>query len=416
MTENRTGDLKMPTVFIISEYNPFHNGHAWQIQKIREELQPETIVAIMSGNFVQRGIPSILDKFRRARMAVLGGCDLVVELPSIYATSSAEFFATAGVRLAHAMDPDGTLSFGSESGNISEIVTAAELLRSRKPELDRQIREELDKGYSFPKARLEAFRKVSGSPALAAVLESPNNILAVEYVKAAMMMGSPLSYHTVKRKGLGYHDIATNDTVPEDQLPSATAIRQALEQGDLSYPLMAVPESTRSLFESDLSDSLLIDEEQLKSLIQYRLFLQPEALSELPEAKDGLGERILNHREKLSSLSLQDFSLKVKTRRFTYTRIRRLLIHLALGFDAMDYDALRRAEPSYARILALNPAGQAFLGKTRKSRTIQLIQSAREIPVGTFRPDQNASYLYSMLNPTYPQDADFTHQLKVISL
>lgn len=405
----------MPTVFIISEYNPFHNGHAWQIQKIREELRPQSIVAIMSGNFLQRGYPAILNKFQRAKMAVFGGCDLVVELPAVFATSSAEFFATAGVRLAQAMDPEGTISFGSESGDLHEIITVANLLLSQKQNLDQQIREELDKGYSFPKARLEAFRRVNGDPSLARVLESPNNILAVEYVKAKLALDSPLSFHTVQRKGLGYHDCAFDSRDPTDQMPSATAIRRALEAGDLSYPLRAVPLPAHSLFKDYLADSLLIDEEKLKSLIQYRLYLQPQAVSLLPEARNGLAERILNNREKLTSLSLKDFSLMVKTRRFTYTRIRRLLIHLALGFDSLDYDTVRRSEPSYARILALNPAGQAFLAKTRKSRSIPLIQSAREIPAELFQPDQNASFLYSMLNAAYPQDADYTHQLNVVS-
>lgn len=404
----------MPTVFIISEYNPFHNGHAWQIRKIREDLEPRTVIAIMSGNFLQRGTPAILDKFRRAQLAVLGGCDLVVELPVLYATSSAEFFAGGGVRLAQGLDPAGTLSFGSESGSLTDIVTAAGLLTSQKTELDRQIREELDKGFSFPKARLEAFRKVAEDPALAKILESPNNILAVEYVKAALTAGSGLSFHTVQRKGLGYHDTAPSGGDPAQELPSATAIRRALEQGDRSYPLEAVPEPIRPLFQGYLEDSLLGGEEPFKTILQYRLQVQPEALLKLPEARDGLGERILNHRRELSSLSVKEFSLKVKTRRFTYTRIRRLLLHLALGFDHLDFDSLRRKGPEYARILALNPKGQEFLARSRKSRTVHLVQSAREVPKDIFRPDENASFLYSLLNPAYRQDTDFTHQLKVL--
>lgn len=405
----------MTTVFIISEYNPFHNGHAWQIEKIREELQPDAIVSIMSGNFLQRGTPAILDKFRRADLAVLGGCDLVVELPAVYAVSSAEFFATGGVKIAQGLDPKGILSFGSESGDALKIITAARLLKEENDALDREIREELDKGYSYPKARLEAFRRITGDPHLTEVLQSPNNILAVEYVRAALETGSTLSFHTVKRKGLGYHEDAAGTLDPSVQLPSATAIRNALRLGDRRYPEKAVPESTRDLFLNYLDEAMLGKGDLLKELLSYRLHLQPEALRRLPEAGDGLAERILSHRGELSRLSLQEFSLKVKTRRFTYTRIRRLLIHLALGFDELPYADLRRETPEYARILALNPAGQKFLARTRMTRTLKLIQSAREISgSAAYRPDQNASYLYSLLNPAYPANADYTHQLKIM--
>lgn len=405
----------MGNVFIISEYNPFHTGHAWHIGRIRQELAPDAVIAVMSGNFVQRGSPAILDKFNRARLAIEAGCDLVVELPCVYATSSAEFFARGGVAITQGLDPSGTLSFGSECGNLSGIVSTARILLQCRTELDTLIQKGLGQGWNFPRARAEAFRELTGDSALADLLAHPNNILGVEYVRAALNMGSSLSFHTVRRQGLGYHDkgdSAAGD-LPTAALPSATALRRALSEGDLAYVRAGIPSEIQALFESLIREGLLLKEDELKKLVQYRLELFPSALLTLPEARDGLGQRVLKHSAALAQLSLTDFALLVKTRRFTYTRIRRLLLHLALGFDELDYEARRRKAPAYARILALNEKGQRFLRQTRNSRSISLVQTARDIPEDIFRPDRNASRLYSLLNPSWPAAADFTQGLKV---
>lgn len=407
----------MKTVFIISEYNPFHNGHAFQIQKIREELAPDTVIAIMSGNFLQRGSPAILDKFKRAKLALRGGCDLVMELPAIYATSSAEFFAKGGVYIANALDPHGILSFGSESGDIKKIITVSDTLLKEKDSLDPEIRNGLAKGYSYPRARSEAFLKITGRQDLTNNLQSPNNTLAVEYVKAALEMHSTLTFHTVTRVGMGYHEtenrfLETDD--PKDHFPSATAMRQELAQGNLDFVLKGMPAANQRIFQNCLEQGLLLrDESRLKELVSYRLNLFPDAIKKIPEARDGLGERILNNKSRLDSQSLHEFALEVKTRRFTYTRIRRLLLHLALGFDELDYGARRQNPPNYCRILALNEKGQQFLKATRKTRGIPVVQSAKDVPETSFQPDLNASRLYRLLNPSYDQDQDFTNELRV---
>ena len=409
----------MKTVFIISEYNPFHNGHAFQIQKIREELQPDTVIAIMSGNFLQRGAPAILDKFKRAKLAISGGCDLVLELPAIYATSSAEFFAKGAVSIADALDSTGTLSFGSESGDTMKIITVSKTLLKEKYSLNTEIKKGLSKGFSYPKARSDAFLTVTQDQDLTNYLQSPNNILGVEYVKAALEKHSSLSFHTVKRLGMGYHDTTldpdrqTDDPAFVSDFPSATALRKELSDGNLDVVLSGMPKANQALFQSYLDQACWLQADLLKDLISYRLNLFPEALAGIPEARDGLGERILNLKKELSSTSIHEFALIVKTRRFTYTRIRRLLLHLALGFDELNYAARRQAVPDYVRILALNQTGQRFLKATRKTRTIPVVQSAREVAELSFRPDLHASRLYSMLNPGYAPDQDFTFELRV---
>ncbi len=413
--------MGMKTVFIISEYNPFHNGHAFQIQKVREELSPDTVIAIMSGNFLQRGSPAIMDKFNRAKLAIGGGCDLVLELPSIYATSSAEFFAKGGVSIANRLDPTGILSFGSESGDAKKIITVSKTLLKEKDRLDPAIRRGLDSGYSYPKARSVAFLEITGSPDLSNYLQSPNNTLAVEYVKAALQMNSPLAFHTVQRLGMGYHETGETSASPLSNstdespfnFPSATAMRNELDLGNHPFVLKGMPAANRSLFQDYLDQGHRINYQLLTDLVSYRLNLFPTAIGRIPEARDGLGERILNFKKDLSGRTLSEFALHVKTRRFTYSRICRLLLHLALGFDELDYAARRKSSPNYVRILALNNRGQAFLKETRKTRDISVVQSARDIQPEHFLPDLNASRLYSLLNSGYAPDQDFTFQLRV---
>lgn len=400
----------MRSVFIISEYNPFHTGHAFQIGRIRSELAPDAVISLMSGHFVQRGEPAILDKFTRADLAIAGGSDLVIELPAIWATSSAEFFARGGVALAGALDPQGTLSFGSESGELPKIVTVARLLGEQKNTLDLKLRPNLDRGMTFPLARARAFAEVTGDPGLAQLLASPNDILGVEYVKAIHALAPGLKPHTLKRRGMGYHDRDLESATA--QFPSASALRRSLAQGQLAQVLAGMPVTCQALFQAAQAASLQSDE-ALRGLIHYRLALFPEAIQALPEASDGLGQRIVSAREELTRLSLHDFALAVKTRRHTYTRIRRLLLHLALGFDELDYDRRRRQAPTHARILALNETGRAWLAATRKVRRIPVVQSHRQIPEADRRPDQNAARLYSLLSPHLAADADFTHALRV---
>lgn len=403
----------MSTVFIISEYNPFHNGHAHQIKRIREELRPDAVVSIMSGNFTQRGAPAIADKFRRARLAVLCGCDLVVELPAVYATSSAEFFARGGVALAAALDNQGILSFGSESGELSKIITAARLLLNETDAIDAALRQGLDENLTYAGARSQAISKLMSRQGDPLNPSSPNDILAVEYVRASLGLGKDLKFHTVRRLGMGYHE--TSKAEGGSLYPSASFLRKEFKEGRMDSVVSGIPAKGQPYFEQDMRQHLLLEEDLLRQLILYRLGLFPGALDCLPEAGGGLGERILSLRQELASSSLDGFILKVKTRRFTYTRIRRLLLHLALGFDELDYAARRKSVPPYARILALNGTGQQFLARTRKTRQIPVIQSAKDVPAKDFRPDLSASRLYSLLNPAYADDADFTHRLRVVS-
>ncbi len=230
-------------------------------------------------------------------------------------------------------------------------------------------------------------------------------------------MDSTLSFHTVTRHGMGYHDTLEEFSSPEHpalRFPSATAMRSELTQGNLDYVLQSMPPQNRDRFQRFAQETLLLSEDHLKDLILYRLNLFPDAIKQIPEARDGLGERIINSKKKLNASTLQEFALQVKTRRFTYTRIRRLLLHLALGFDELDYDNRRSQKPEYTRILALNEKGRQFLKETRTTRTIPVVQSAREISADAFKPDLNASLLYSMLNHTYPSDLDFKFKLRLL--
>lgn len=204
---------------IISEYNPLHKGHLYHIETARKETNADFMIAIMSGNFVQRGTPAIVDKYIRAEAALKSGIDLVLELPVMYATASAEYFALGGVSLADTLGCVTHLSFGSECGNAEKMMETATLLLDEPEEMKAPLKEALKEGLSFPAARAKAVKTIR--PELADILEEPNNILGIEYCKAILKRKSRIQPHTICRRGQGYHSETTDES-----FASATGIRK----------------------------------------------------------------------------------------------------------------------------------------------------------------------------------------------
>lgn len=193
---------QIKTAGIIAEYNPFHNGHQYQIEEIRRQTGADFVIAAMSGDFVQRGEPAIFDKYTRTRMALCGGADLVVELPALFATSSAEDFAACGVSLLGSLGTD-FLCFGSESGNLSHLQKAAEILSEESAIWQPLLQTYLKQGETYPSARSLAVAELTGDPGLSTLLATPNNILAVEYLKALKQQRSSMIPVTIRRRGCG---------------------------------------------------------------------------------------------------------------------------------------------------------------------------------------------------------------------
>ena len=331
----------MKVVGIICEYNPLHLGHRKQLSRIREEFGPETaIVCAMSGNFVQRGVPAILDKSLRAKAAVLSGADLVLELPVTTALSSAEGFAAGGVRVLSQLCD--TLCFGAETADAAMLTdTAKALLSADFPPL---LRKYLDTGRSFPGARQAALEEMGLSG-----VTQPNDILAVEYCKAILVQGASMDIFPIRREG-SYH----SETADEDN-PSATAVRKLMLN---AYNWRTcVPKEARQVFEGAPLHSLSAGERAVLSRLRTMTDAEFEAL---PYGSEGLWRKLMlaSRREN----TLEDILTAVKSKRYTRSRLDRMVLCAFLGITK----ELLEAEVPYTRVLAFSDRGRSLLREAKK--------------------------------------------------
>ena len=328
---------------IICEYNPLHKGHMKQLDIVRAMNPDGIIVCIMSGNFVQRGKPAIFDKMARAEAAMRCGADLVLELPVTAALSSAENFASEGVRLlGHFCD---RLCFGAETADPDMLIAAARALLSE--DFPRLLRLELDKGLSFPAARQAALQAMGISSAL---LETPNNILAVEYCKAILSQNCAMTPMPILRQG-DYHD-----TCPDTENPSATAVRQLLEQNApwADY----IPKAAQACFATAAVHTL--EAGQRAMLTRLRTMTDSE-FEALPYGSEGLWRKLM-HAARLEN-TLEDILTATKSKRYTRSRLDRMAMCAFLGLTTQDM----AAPAPYARVLALNDKGRDVLKKARQT-------------------------------------------------
>lgn len=336
----------MKTYGIICEYNPFHNGHIYQIEETKKQTGATHIVAIMSGNYVQRGDVAMIDKFARAKVAVNNGVDLVVEMPVAYSLSSANYFARAGVMMLGALGCVDGISFGSECGDIELLKNAAMAsLAVSNPE---KLKPLLEQGMSFPQAHQQAIALDHG-PIIASVFDSPNNILAVEYLKAMKLLNLDFETFTLKRKGVD-HDSLT----PADGIASGSLLRQMIEDGeDISA---YVPKDMADLAaEYDDKDMLAYFDNLERELLFLVRSSLPQTFAECPDVDPGLSNLLFA--AALKSNSLDEFIETACTKRYTAARIRRILLSLYVGVKASDLMIM----PPYGRVLAFNEKGTEIL-------------------------------------------------------
>lgn len=398
-------------VGIIAEYNPFHNGHAYQIEQSKEKTHADFTVVLMSGDFVQRGAPAIFSKHERAKMALLGGADIVLELPGPYATGSAEFFARGGVGIFQALNCMNFLSFGSESGDISACLQAAEVLLEEPPFYRKALKEALRQGASFPAARktaLKVYSMESSLPINAAFLDTPNNILGIEYCKALLTQKSPIHPITIERKGSSYHS-----TELDPHFPSASAIRTALKKQNTGHPdplsvfSQTQPKPVWDYMESLLSARTLMEGNDFSLLLKYQLMQHtPESLCQFADLSPDLCRRIYKQLNSFQSFS--QFVLQLKTKELTYTRICRGLLHALLGIT----QEMQMQEPSYVRLLGFRKDHSAFLRTMQKKSRIPIITKAADYQkqlspsaASAFEKDLFLSNLYESVKCTKKQTA-----------
>jgi predicted nucleotidyltransferase len=348
----------MRVVGIISEYNPFHKGHEYHISESRKRAGADSaVVCVMGGNFMQRGEPAVFSKQTRAEAAALCGADLVFELPLPWALSSAEGFARGGVGLLGALGVVTDLSFGSEAGEVGPLNALAAALLD--PAMDWKIKSELEKGLPYAEARQNALEQDVGE--MARLLEKPNNILAVEYLKAMFDLRIEFEPMTVKREGAGH------DKVGSGEIRSASEIRQMLCEGaDISR---FVPEGAAELYYRDMKQGRgPVGPENLETAILSRLrMLGADDYNALPDATEGLGNKLF----KAASVepTVDAILGAAKSKRYALSRLRRMAMCAATGMKA----GMAEGTPPYARLLAATEKGKGLLREITDKAMIPVI-------------------------------------------
>lgn len=358
---------------IIAEYNPFHNGHKYHIEEVRKITGADYVVAVMSGNFTQRGLPALTDKYLRTSMALQNGVDLVLELPCLYACSSAESFAFGGVSLLHALGAVTHLGFGCETASLSVLDQVARILAQEPASYQEALKLRLKEGLSFPQARALA---LSDCQALSvdetACLSSPNNILAVEYLKALHRLSSSILPVPVLRKGSGYLEKEL-----QGSFSSAFAIRTALQETkDLSRLSVSVPENVLTLLSGAMEKTLPVTTDAFSSLLYYKLLLHQETgytgyLDVTPDLSDKIKKNLHSYQ------NFDSFCSLLKSKDMTYTRICRCLLHILLDIPALPMLPLTQPVP-YARILGFRKESAALLGILKQQASIPFLSTASE--------------------------------------
>lgn len=442
----------MKTIGIIAEHNPFHNGHAYQIKKIREQTGADFIVVAMSGDFVQRGEPAIIDKYARTKMALCSGADLVIEIPVLWATASAESFAMAGVTLFEKMGCVDGLCFGAETDDLPLLTTLADILAEEPENYKIALSSYLKGGMNFPAARTKALCLVSEtvtSGSLAEILSSPNNILALEYLKALKRSHSSIKPLLLKREGAGYHDTQiysasdNHETLPfgkeaksrllslsETPTASATAIRNLLlPKGTASYSEEAVlaadipakpftaeqlknieasmPASAFRILEDYLAHYPALCAEDFSTPLGYRLLqYDSDAFSKIGDITPDIANRLFGNRYRY--LSYSQFCELNKSRNVTYSRLSRILLHLLLNITTDTYVSGQALDYiPYLRILGFRKDSSALFSVLKKSSDLPIISKLAD--ARTFLSDDAMKLLEKDIFA-----ADFYEQTKAI--
>ena len=368
----------MKIAAIIAEYNPFHNGHEYMVKKIRKETDADYIIAVMSGDFTQRGLPGIADKFTRAKMAVSCGVDAVFELPILYATASAEGFAYGAVSLLHGLGCVDYLVFGSENGDIRQFSEVAGFLSKEPEQFKKSILKYQKLGFSYPKAFSLAVKEldIEAEDSLE-LLSSPNNLLGLEYVKALNKISPNIRPMTISRVGTGYHDSHSEFSEESgNTVASASAIRAKLETttGTIASAMPLMPEAAYKIFTENYGTATPVVLDDFSLLLSYRLSLETkESLSDYLDVSDDLADRILKYKDEFCSFS--EFVDRLKHKQYTHTRITRALLHILLGITK-EHARLQNAP--YARLLAMKKSASPLMKEIKEHTRIPVITKAAD--------------------------------------
>lgn len=384
---------------LIVEYNPFHNGHQYHLDMSKKYTKSEYTIAVMSGQFLQRGEPALFNKWYRTEMALKAGADMVIELPTVYSCQSADLFSYGAVQLLENLGIIDYLVFGTEWNNIEDLKMISQVLAFEPNKYKELLKKELKKGISFPSARSKALEKYItithiGKINVASIIQHPNNILGIEYIKWLFKFQSKIIPKTITRIGSNYHDKNLHNP-----FASATAIRNQLLNGktslkDLKKDLKDfIPSSSLDIIQKALENQFIPAQlkDMSKSILSIVFRKNADDLKHFLDVKEGLDSRMIHW---LTTNSLEEYINLVKTKRYTRTRIQRILCHILLDLTKKDIQLFRENNGvQYIRILGFSSKGREIL---------PLLKKKCQIPIIT-----NLSKSYRTLNPIQRKMIDF---------
>ncbi|MCM2533512.1 nucleotidyltransferase [Neobacillus pocheonensis] len=397
----------MKAVGVIVEYNPFHNGHAFHLQAARQASEADVVIAVMSGDFLQRGEPALVSKWSRAKMALLGGVDIIFELPYRFATQKAKTFANGAVSILDAAGCE-FLCFGSESGDLTSFLRTIDYLEEQKASYNEYIKSMMNTGVSYPKALSLSFQQLADSENHLD-LTKPNNILGFQYIKAIKQLESSITPLTVQRKNADYHD----EHFASETIASATSIRKALfssENGKNSIDKF-IPETTHQLLQKYYNDYGIFHQwENYWSLLQFRLLqTSPEELRENYEMEEGLEYRFIA--SAIESNSFQEFMQKIKTKRYTWTRLQRTCVHILTNAKKTEMASVSE-KATYLRLLGMTKNGKKYLNTRKNHFSLPLVSRLSSYKQKEISLDIKASRIYSLAVPNHHQSELLNQEYK----
>ena len=378
---------------LIVEYNPFHNGHIYHLNESRRITQADCLIAVMSGSFLQRGEPAIVDKFSRAKSALKSGVDIVLELPYAYSVQSSTLFSHGAIKVLNALKID-SLCFGSESGSIKSFINNFHVLKNNKNKYDSILKRELAKGYSYPLANNLAYQDIGFN---LDVLK-PNNILGFNYVNEILLNELPIELHTIKRTNNAYHDIKLSS-----KISSATSIRKEILTNGMTQNVKASlpPETIHELnVYKHLANTYHVWENYFE-LLQYKVLSSSRSdLSRIALVDEGLHNRIKDTAQ--AAESFNHWMHLIKTKRYTWVKIQRIFTHILTSTTQSEVNNYQK-NFNQIRLLGMTKQGQAYLNKIKNKIDVNIISSLKSFGSDSLESKVSDVY-YTAVSPTYRKD------------
>mgnify|MGYP000093436557 CR=1 FL=1 len=359
---------------IITEYNPFHNGHKFHLEEAKKQTNCDGVICIMSGNFVQRGGPAIVDKWQRTEMALNNGVDLIIELPTFYAVSSAEFFAKGAVSILNSLGVVDNIFFGSECGDSKKLLEIAKVLVSEDSDFQNLLKRNLSLGLTFAKSREKSLIEYLNDEDINNIVTSSNNILGIEYIKSILKLNSKIKPYTINRINSGYNSLNVNDSIC-----SASAIRNALKNNSLNTINYTMPKDTYDIINRVIESGFnLVYNEDFYQILSSIIIRDKDNLTDYFEVNEGIENKIYNSIFKCHNIeTLQN---EIKSKRYTMTKISRTLNNIMLGIKGDDILKTKDlTNIPYVRVLAFNEKGCEILKEIKKNSEIEVITKFSKI-------------------------------------